>query len=240
MSEDLKKATSGKKPAHKAVTSTPALILVMLVEFVMFAFYPFLFFVIIPYSKYDPYPEKFVKYHNEEKKAVLKKNIHFASYLNWETNIQGDENNKLTVPKGSTIEVSQVDMNGYPEGEPEITISFYYDEEGKGYTLWGGVKLDWIENPEEIFNDLDAIRAAEKQNNESVRAKTITGFVITIVAAAVAVLVLFLFLKKNLARHVVAASILVLIVYVLLFIVGPIASDMCYDAFYERLGIKHG
>ena len=237
MSEDLRKTGIENKPAKKAVTSTPALILVMLVEFVMFAFYPFMFLVIIPYQNYDPYPENFFKYHNEEKKVVLKKNIHFASYLNWETNIQGDENNKLTVPKGSTIEVAQVDMNGYPEGEPEISISFYYDEEGKGYTLWGGVKLDWIENPEEIFNDLDALRAAEKQNNKNAIIKTITGFVITIVAAAVAVLVLFLILKKNMARHVLAASILVLIVYVLLFIVGPIGSDMYYDALDERLGI---
>ena len=127
-------------------------------------------------------------------------------------------------------------MHNYPEAPAYIGISYYYDENGKGYTLWDNISLLCIENPEEIFNDLDAIRAAEKQNNESVRTKTITGFVITIVAASVAVLVLYLFLKKNLARHVVAASILVLIVYVLLFSVGQIAANIYYDVILERLG----
>ena len=237
MSEDLKKAASGNKPAHKAVTSIPALILVMLVEFVMFAFYPFLFLVIIPYSKYDPYPENFCEYHNDTKEVVLTTDRYILSYIDWETKEQGDGSNILFIPAGSTIEVSRVNMHDYPEAPAYIGISFYYDENGKGYTLWDNISLLCIENPEEIFNDLDAIRAAEKQNNESVRTKTITGFLITIVAASVAVLVLYLFLKKNLARHVVAASILVLIVYVLLFSVGQIAANIYYDVISERLGL---
>ena len=38
--------------SDKPVTSTAALILVMLVEFIIFAFYPFVFLVIIPYRNY--------------------------------------------------------------------------------------------------------------------------------------------------------------------------------------------
>ena len=217
--------------SDKPVTSTAALILVMLVEFIMFAFYPFVFLVIIPYRNYEPYPENYCDYHNGEKKVVLTENVRFSSYVNWETEERGDGSNILLVPKGSTIEVAQVHMHDYPEEEAYISISFYYDKDGTGYTLWGGIDLKWIENPEEIIRDLDAIREAEAKNNRDVKTKTLVGFVITIAVAAFAVFLVYMIFKKNLARHVVFASFLVMVVYVLLFVLGPIGSKIYYSNF---------
>ena len=104
------------------VTSPVALVLVMLVEFIMFAFYPFVFLVIIPYRNYEPYPENYCDYHNGEKKVVLTENVRFSSYVNWETEERGDGSNILRVPKGSTIEVAQVHMHDYPEEEAYISL----------------------------------------------------------------------------------------------------------------------
>ena len=81
----------------------------------------------------------------------------------------------MRVPKGSVIEVAQVEMKDYPEKAPYISIAFYYDEDGRGYTLWGGIEMDWIDKPGDILSDLDDLRLAEAKNNREVRTKVIVG-----------------------------------------------------------------
>ena len=229
MSEDQSKTSLDKKSSNKTLTSTTALISVLLVEFILFAFYPFVFLVIIPYKDFEPYPENFCEYHDGKKKVVLTKNVRFTNYLNWKTDEKGDGSKKLRIPKGSTIEVSRVNMHNYPKEPAYIGISFYYDENGKGYTLWDNISLDWIEEPEQIIRDLDAIRAAEEKNTKGVIARTGLGLIITIVSSAVAVSLTYLIFKKNLARHIVFASVLVMLVYALLFVLGPIGSGIYYS-----------
>ena len=147
MSEEQDQGGSKIIKVNTNVTSPVALVLVMLVEFIMFAFYPFIFFVIIPANDYIEYPEFVYSYNDGEKQVVLTKNILFSSYAKWETNEIFEGNGKLRVPKGSVIEVAQVEMKDYPEKAPYISIAFYYDEDGRGYTLWGGIEMDWIDKP---------------------------------------------------------------------------------------------
>ena len=234
MSDDLSKTDLKKKSDKKTITSPAALILVLMVDFIMFAFYPFVFLVIIPNHDYKPYLENYYHYSDEEMIVVLNRDVRISSYLNWETDERSDGKNKLFIPKGSTIEVSRVNMHNYPVEPAYIGISFYYDEEGHGYTLWDDISLDWITHPELITRDLDALREAELKNNRDVRTKTTIGTILAFIGPAIAVLLVFLIFKKNLARHVLFASVLVVIVFCLLFYLGPIGSNLYYYPQFYR------
>lgn len=231
MSEEQDQGGSKIIKVNTNVTSPVALVLVMLVEFIMFAFYPFIFFVIIPANDYIEYPEFVYSYNDGEKQVVLTKNILFSSYAKWETNEIFEGNGKLRVPKGSVIEVAQVEMKDYPEKAPYISIAFYYDEDGRGYTLWGGIEMDWIDKPGDILSDLDDLRLAEAKNNREVRTKVIVGILGSIAFAALGVFLAYLVFRKNLARHVYFASALVMIVFILLFVLGPIGAKMYYSKY---------
>lgn len=234
MSDDLSKTNLKKKSEKKTITSPFALVMVLVVDFIMFAFYPFTFLVIIPNRDYEPYLENYYHYSSGEMKVVLTKNLHYTDYVKWETNERGDGTKEFVVPKGSTVEVAIVEMIDYPKEPACITTVYYYDEEGAGYTLWGGLSLDWIKNPEKIISDLDALRAAELKNNENVRIKTTVGAIITFVGSAIAVLLVYQIFKKNMARHVIFASVLVVIVFCLLFVLGPIGSELYYYPQFYR------
>ena len=210
------------------VTSPVTLVLVMLVEFVMFAFYPFVFLVLIPIHYYIDKPEERYEYNRSEKYVVLNKSLTVYSYVDLQTKEDIEGGKPLTVPKGAKLEVMYVDMKGYPLVEPRITISYYYDEQGNGYTLHE-VRMDWIEKPDDILSDLDVIRNAEVKNNRDVRTKVIAGILGTIAFAALDVFLIYLVFKKNLTRHVIFASALVMVVFMLLFVLGPIGSNMYYS-----------
>lgn len=229
MSEDQEQNGFRTIRVKTNVTSPVALVLVMLVEFIMFAFYPFVFLVIIPANDYIEYPAFVYKYQDGEKKVVLTKNVRFSNYADWDAKEQYDGDGSLRVLKGSVIEVAQVDMKDYPERAPYISIAFYYDEEGHGYTLWGGIEMDWIDKPDEILSDLDDLRAAEAKNNRDVITKVILGLLGTFAFAAFDVFLVYLVFKKNLERHVYFASALVIIVFALLFVLGPIGSKIYYS-----------
>ena len=89
--------------------------------------------------------------------------------------------------------------------------------------------MDWIEKPDDILSDLDVIRNAEVKNNRDVRTKVIAGILGTIAFAALDVFLIYLVFKKNLTRHVIFASALVMVVFMLLFVLGPIGSNMYYS-----------
>ena len=228
MSEDQEQNGFRTIRVNTNVTSPVALVLVMLVEFIMFAFYPFIFLVLIPIHYYIDKPEERYEYNRSEKYVVLNKSLTVYSYVDLQTKEDIEGGKPLTVPKGAKLEVMYVDMKGYPLVEPRITISYYYDEQGNGYTLHE-VRMDWIEKPDDILSDLDVIRNAEVKNNRDVRTKVIAGILGTIAFAALDVFLIYLVFKKNLTRHVIFASALVMVVFMLLFVLGPIGSNMYYS-----------
>ena len=206
MSEDQEQNGFRTIRVNTNVTSPVALVLVMLVEFMMFAFYPFIFLVLIPM-----------------------KNVRFSYYADWDAKEQYEGDGSLLVPKGSVIEVAHVDMKDYPKRAPYISIAFYYDKEGHGYTLWDGIEMGWIDKPDEILSDLNDLRVAEAKNNRDVRTKVILGMLGSFAFAALDVFLVYLVFKKNLERHVYFASALVIVVFALLFVLGPIEWKMYYS-----------
>ena len=57
----------------------------------------------------------------------------------------------------------------------------------------------------------------------------IAGLLITFAFAAVDVLLVYLVFKKKLSRHVIFASALVMVVFMLLFVLGPIGARMYFS-----------
>ena len=229
MSEDQEQNGFRTIRVNTNVTSPVALVLVMLVEFIMFAFYPFVFLVIIPANDYIEYPEFVYEYKDGEKEVVLTENVRFSYSADCDAKEQYEGDGSLLVPKGSVIEVAHVDMKDYPKRAPYISIAFYYDKEGHGYTLWDGIDMDWIDKPDEILSDLNDLRVAEAKNNRDVRTKVILGMLGSFAFAALDVFLVYLVFKKNLERHVYFASALVIVVFALLFVLGPIEWKMYYS-----------
>jgi len=185
----------------------PGLVLAVIIEFWIIVFYPLVFLFFKPMCDIEHYPEFSKHYENDTKYVVIKKNLNYRNYHNNTTNKDSD-GTIFRVPKGSRLEVGIVDMKGYPDMKPQITTCFYDCESGC-YTLWGGIDLDWIENPEDITRDLDAVRAEEARNNRIARIKTYSGLAASVLGSAAVVLVIWLLLRKHKEYHIVMVAVMV-------------------------------
>lgn len=185
----------------------PGLVLAVIVEFWIIVFYPLVFLFFKPMGSIEHYPEYSKHYESGTKYVVLKKNLNYTNYHNNTTKERSD-GTVFRVPKGSRLEVAIVNMKGYPDKKPMITTCFYDCESGC-YTLWGGIDLDWIENPEDITRDLDAIRTEEARNNRTARIKTYSGLAGAVLGSAGVVFLICLLLRKHKEYHFVLASVMV-------------------------------
>ena len=188
-------------------TTRPGLVLAVIVEFWIIVFYPLVFLFFKPMGSIEHYPEYSKHYESGTKYVVLKKNLNYTNYHN-NTTKEDSDGMVFRVPKGARLEVAIVNMKDYPDKKPMITTCFYDCESGC-YTLWGGIDLDWIENPEDITRDLDAIRTEEARNNRTARIKTYFGLAAAVLGSAGVVFLICLLLRKHKEYHIVLASMLV-------------------------------
>lgn len=204
----------------------PGLVVAVIVEFWIIVFYPLVFLYFKPMQDIPRYPEYSRDYESGSMYVVLKKNINYTDYHN-NTTGENSDGTKLRVPKGSKVEVAIVDTKDYPERPAEITTCFYDCESGC-YTLWGGIKLDWIENPEVITNDLDAVRAEEARLKKATTIKTYSGLAAAVIGASGVVFLIWQLLKKHKEYHLVLAASLVLTNVLVSFLVPGLSSYVRY------------
>lgn len=185
----------------------PGLVMAVIVEFWIIVFYPLVFMFFKPMGSIEHYPAFSKEYESETRYVVLKKNLNYTSYHN-NTTKEDSDGTVFRVPKGSRLEVAIVNMKDYPNKKPLITTCFYDCESGC-YTLWGGIELDWIENPEVIIRDLDAVRKEEARHNLVARIKTYSGLAGAVIGSAAVVVMIWLLLRKHKEYHFVLASVMV-------------------------------
>ena len=218
--------TIGNSKCLSDKPTKPGLVLAVIVEFWIIVFYPLVFLYFKPMRDIPRYPEFSRHYESGTMYVVLKKNLNYTNYHN-NTTGENSDGTKLRVPKGSKVEVAIVDMKDYPEQPAQITTCFYDCESGC-YTLWGGVKLDWIENPEVITNDLDAVRAEEKRLKRDTTIITYSGLAAAVNGAAGIVFLIWLLLKEHKEYHLVLAASLVLLNVLVSFLIPGLSSYVRY------------
>ena len=203
------------KPSGKS--KNPALIYAVIVESVFIGIIPFTFLFLKNYSELQmySYPNSWYDYDSDERYVVTKKGINFTDYYN-NTTKQNSDGTKLRVPPGSKLEVAIVNMENYPEEPAYISTTFYECDSGV-YTLWGGISLDWIENPEDITKDLDALRAEEAAQKREYTVKSIIGLLLTVIITATIVFLLWKLLKKHEEFHYLLISLFVLAAAIIWF-----------------------
>ena len=195
-----------------------ALIYAVIVETVFIGIVPFCFLFIR--SLWDlqlaQYPQPYIHYNDGERYVVTKKGIRFSNYYNNTTKEKSD-GTKIRVPPGTKLEVAIIHFDNYPEEPAYITTSFYECESGV-YTLWGGIKLDWIENPEVINQDIEAHKAKEANEKKICLLKTVAGLVLTIVITGTVVFLVWKLLKKREELHYLF---IVLLIVAAMFFLNP-------------------
>lgn len=193
----------------------PALIYAVILELILVGIIPFHY--LVQPNIYELWmhciPESWYHYSDGERYVVTKKGIRFTDYYNNTTKEKSD-GTKLRVPPGSKLEVAVVNMRDYPGEQPMINTTFYECESGV-YTLWGGLPLDWIENPEEIIKDLDALRAKEAAQKKEYTIKCVIGLALTIVITGTIVFLLCKLFKKREEFHYLFIALLILAAVIL-------------------------
>ena len=188
----------------------PALIYAVILESILIGIIPFIFLFLKNFSELRMHsiPNSWYDYDCDERYVVTKKGINFTDYYN-NTTKQYSDGTKLRVPPGSKLEVAIVSMENYPEEPAYISTTFYECDSGV-YTLWGGISLDWIENPEEITKDLDEFRAKEAAQKREYTIKSVIGLLLTVIITGTIVFLLWKLMKRREEFHYLFIALYVL------------------------------
>ena len=195
----------------------PALIYAVILESILVGSIPFIFLFLKNFSELQMhmYPNSWYHYDSDERYVVTKKGIYYTDYHNNTTN-QRSDGTKFRVPPGSKLEVAIVNMKNYPEEPAYITTAFYECDSGL-YTLWGGISLDWIENPEDIIKDLDELRAEEAAQKREYTVKSIISLLLTVIITGTIVFLLWKLMKRREEFHYLFIALYVLAAVIVWF-----------------------
>lgn len=196
------------KPSGRS--KNPALIYAVILESILIGSIPFAFLFLKNFSELITYsiPESWYDYSSGERYVVTKKGIKFTDYYN-NTTKQESDGTTLRVPPGSKLEVALVCMIDYPNEPAYISTTFYECDSGV-YTLWGGISLDWIENADEVIQDLDALRAREAAQKREYTIRSVIGLLLTVIITGTIVFLLWKLLKKHEEFHYLFIALFVL------------------------------